>query len=206
LHSSDAVAFDKIVGHDFIQAGKNMTQPTMIESSQTEGIRKMLAEAGYSQRAIEYYIEKPYMGTIPDAELKSEMTGTCGDTMGVYVKMNNGTIQDAKYEVLGCAGAVSAAMAAVDLIKGAAWNMPGGSMTVIFSMYSKRFRLKSTIASSWRSRRFTRPLMNTTVENSKRRRICLYSTIFVRIVARAWNCSWPGIPTNRPVLPAEARI
>lgn len=78
----------------------------------------MLAEAGYSNKAIGYYIEKPHMGAIPDAELKSEMTGSCGDTMGVYVKMNNGTIQDAKYEVMGCAGAVSAAMAAVDLIKG----------------------------------------------------------------------------------------
>lgn len=95
-----------------------MTQATIIESGQTEGIRKMLAEAGYSNKAIGYYIEKPHMGAIPDAELKSEMTGSCGDTMGVYVKMNNGTIQDAKYEVMGCAGAVSAAMAAVDLIKG----------------------------------------------------------------------------------------
>lgn len=95
-----------------------MEQEAIIESSQTEGIRKMLAEAGYSPRAIRYYIEKPYMGSIPDAELQSEMTGTCGDTMGVYVKMNNGTIADARYEVLGCAGAISAAMAAVDLIKG----------------------------------------------------------------------------------------
>jgi len=95
-----------------------MTQPITIENSQADGIRKMLAEAGYSPQAIQYYIEKPHMGSIPDAELKSEMTGTCGDTMGVYVKMNNGTIENAKYEVLGCAGAVSAAMAAVDLIKG----------------------------------------------------------------------------------------
>ena len=95
-----------------------MTQPTINESIQTEGMRKMLAEAGYSQQAIQYYIEKPHMGSIPDAELKSEMTGTCGDTMGIWVKMDNGIIQDAKYEVMGCAGAVSAAMAAVDLIKG----------------------------------------------------------------------------------------
>jgi len=95
-----------------------MTQPTMIETSQTESIRKMLADAGYSEKAIQYYIEKPHMGSIPDAELKTEMTGTCGDTMGICVKMNNGTIQDAKYEVMGCAGAVTAAMAAVDLIKG----------------------------------------------------------------------------------------
>ena len=95
-----------------------MSQQTVIENSQNESVRRMLAEAGYSKTAIQYYIEKPNMGSIPDAELKSEMTGTCGDTMGIYVKMNDHTIQDAKYEVMGCAGAVSAAMAAVDIIKG----------------------------------------------------------------------------------------
>ena len=95
-----------------------MSQETVIENSQNDGIRKMLAEAGYSKKAIQYYIEKPNMGSIPDAELTSEMTGTCGDTMGIYVKMNDHTIQDAKYEVMGCAGAISAAMAAVDIIKG----------------------------------------------------------------------------------------
>jgi len=95
-----------------------MNQDVIMASSQTEGLRKMLVEAGYSEKAIAYYIEKPHMGSIPDAELVSQMTGTCGDTMGIYVKMNNGTIADAKYEVLGCAGAISAAMAAVDLIKG----------------------------------------------------------------------------------------
>jgi len=95
-----------------------MSQQTVIENSQTDGIRKMLAEAGYSKKAIQYYIEKPHMGSIPDAEVTSEMTGTCGDTMGIYVKMNDHNIQDAKYEVMGCAGAVSAAMAAVDIIKG----------------------------------------------------------------------------------------
>jgi nitrogen fixation NifU-like protein len=106
------------VEHDFIEAGSKMTQPIEIDNNQTESIRKMLAEAGYSQQAIQYYIEKPHMGSIPDAEMKSEMTGSCGDTMGICVKMDNGTIKDAKYEVMGCAGAVSAAMAAVDLIKG----------------------------------------------------------------------------------------
>jgi nitrogen fixation NifU-like protein len=46
------------------------------------------------------------------------MTGTCGDTMGIYIKMDNGVVGDAKYQVMGCAGAISAAMAVVDLIKG----------------------------------------------------------------------------------------
>lgn len=58
------------------------------------------------------------MGVIPDADISSEMTGTCGDTMGIYIKMKNGIVGEAKYQVMGCAGAVSAAMAVVDLIKG----------------------------------------------------------------------------------------
>jgi nitrogen fixation NifU-like protein len=58
------------------------------------------------------------MGSIADADQISEMTGSCGDTMGVYLKVTDGKIEDVKYEVMGCAGAVSAAMAAVDLIKG----------------------------------------------------------------------------------------
>jgi nitrogen fixation NifU-like protein len=96
----------------------NMSQNQDACNACVDGTRKMLAVAGYSNKAINYYIEKPYMGSIPDADQVSEMTGTCGDTMGVYLKIQDGTILDAKYEVMGCAGAVSAAMAAVDLIKG----------------------------------------------------------------------------------------
>ena len=90
------------------------------EKANSDGMQQMLAGSGYSKKAIEYYIQKPYLGILPDADQVSEMTGTCGDTMGIYleVEVENGIITDAKYEVLGCAGAVSAAMAIVDLIKG----------------------------------------------------------------------------------------
>jgi nitrogen fixation NifU-like protein len=84
----------------------------------SDATRKMLSSAGFSNTAINYYIEKPHMGSIADADQISEMTGSCGDTMGVYLKVTDGKIEDVKYEVMGCAGAVSAAMAAVDLIKG----------------------------------------------------------------------------------------
>ena len=97
---------------------KNMSQEKDECKACADGTRKMLAVAGYSDKAINYYIEKPHLGSIPDADQISEMTGTCGDTMGVFLKIQDGTIEDAKYEVMGCAGAVSAAMAAVDLIKG----------------------------------------------------------------------------------------
>jgi len=86
--------------------------------ARTDGMADMLSKAGYSDRAIQYYMEKPYMGVLPDADQVSEMTGTCGDTMAVYLKVADGKIADVRYQVMGCAGAVSAAMAAVDLVKG----------------------------------------------------------------------------------------
>jgi nitrogen fixation NifU-like protein len=97
---------------------ENMSQYRDEATEANESTRKMLSCAGFSNTAINYYIDKPHMGSIPNADQVSEMTGSCGDTMGVYLKVSDGKIEDVKYEVMGCAGAVSAAMAAVDLIKG----------------------------------------------------------------------------------------
>jgi len=58
------------------------------------------------------------MGTLSDANQVSELTGACGDTMRVYLKVDQGRIMDAKMQVLGCPGAVASAMAAMELIKG----------------------------------------------------------------------------------------
>ena len=74
---------------------------------QSNGIKEILSKSGYSDKANQYYIERPHMGNIPNADQISEMTGTCGDTMGIYLKVDDCKIVDAKYEVLGCAGAIS---------------------------------------------------------------------------------------------------
>jgi len=81
--------------------------------------RKMLSDAGYADPAINYYLEKKYMGHIENADQVSENVGSCGDTMKIYLKIDDRkVIKDARYEITGCAGAISAAMAAVDLVKG----------------------------------------------------------------------------------------
>ena len=82
------------------------------------GEASMLAETGYSQIAIKYYMEKPNMRAMPDADQVSEFLGSCGDTMKVFLKIDADIITDASYQVIGCPGAISAAMAAVDLIRG----------------------------------------------------------------------------------------
>jgi nitrogen fixation NifU-like protein len=81
--------------------------------------RKMLTEAGYAEPAINYFIEKKYMGCLQDASQTSEKVGSCGDIMRIYLKVDDrDIIQDVRYEITGCAGAISAAMAVVELVKG----------------------------------------------------------------------------------------
>lgn len=81
--------------------------------------RKLLSEAGYADPAINYFLEKKYMGHIQDPSQVSEKIGSCGDIMKIYLKVDDRDIvEDVRYEITGCAGAVSAAMAVVDLIKG----------------------------------------------------------------------------------------
>ncbi len=95
-----------------------MTQIQSETPDETKGVQEMLSASGYSQTAIDYYINKPHMGQVDDADIASEMTGTCGDTMGITIKLSGDRVSEAKYQVMGCAGAVSAAMAVVDLITG----------------------------------------------------------------------------------------
>ena len=95
-----------------------MTQYQQNPVQEQKGLRELLSKSGYADRAIDYYIDKPNLGSIAGADHVTELTGPCGDTMRCYLKIQDQCIEDAKYEVLGCPGAVSAAMALADLVRG----------------------------------------------------------------------------------------
>ena len=96
-----------------------MSQLGKITESDSEGIRELLSGSGYSDRAITYFLNKKNMGSLPDADQVTELTGPCGDTMKIYLKLDDGNkIKDAKIQVMGCPGAVASAMATMDLIRG----------------------------------------------------------------------------------------
>ncbi len=80
--------------------------------------KELLSSSGYSDKAINYYLEKKNMGQLGDATHVSKLTGHCGDTMKIFLKIDNNVIQDAKIQVLGCPGAIASAMAAMDMIRG----------------------------------------------------------------------------------------
>ncbi len=80
--------------------------------------KELLSGSGYSNKAIQYYLDKKNMGILPNANQISELTGHCGDTMKISLLIDKGIIQDARIQVLGCPGAIASAMAALDMIKG----------------------------------------------------------------------------------------
>jgi len=86
--------------------------------SDEEGLRELLRKAGYSEKAIDYYIKKWNVGVIEGAEAAKSHTGLCGDSMRVYLKIEKALIIDAKFQAVGCAGAFASGSALTEMVKG----------------------------------------------------------------------------------------
>lgn len=86
--------------------------------SDEEGLRELLRQAGYSEKAINYYIKKRNVGVIEGAEAAESHVGLCGDSMRVYLKIEKGLIIDAKFQAVGCAGAFASGSALTEMVKG----------------------------------------------------------------------------------------
>ena len=79
----------------------------------------LLKEASYSEKVIEFYRDKVNVGVLENPDVDLAYTGSCGDTMKLYLKINdNGIIEDAKFQYLGCPGAASSGSAITKIVKG----------------------------------------------------------------------------------------
>lgn len=79
---------------------------------------KLLQDAGYSEKVIELYRNKVNVGVIKNPDVNLAYTGPCGDTLKLYLKINNGVIEDAKFQCMGCIGATSSGSAITKIVKG----------------------------------------------------------------------------------------
>jgi nitrogen fixation NifU-like protein len=86
--------------------------------SDEEGLRELLRKAGYSEKAIGYYIKKRNVGVIEGAEAAESHAGLCGDSMRVYLRIEKGLIIDAKFQAVGCAGAFASGSALTEMVNG----------------------------------------------------------------------------------------
>jgi nitrogen fixation NifU-like protein len=86
--------------------------------SSEKGLVKLLTKAGYSEKAIDYYIRKLNVGIIEGAEAADSHMGFCGDSMKVYMKVEEGVIRNAKFQAIGCAGAFASGSALTEMVRG----------------------------------------------------------------------------------------
>lgn len=81
-------------------------------------VEKVLETSGYSDKAIEFYMNRVNVGICDDANVSFGYTGPCGDTMELFLKVDGYLIQDAKFQAIGCEGAFICGSAITEMIKG----------------------------------------------------------------------------------------
>jgi nitrogen fixation NifU-like protein len=92
---------------DFDQAMEEM-QAAIIED----------ARKTYSEKVIQKWINPRQMGEIRDAEAYGEVTGSCGDTVKIFMKIHKDRIIDARFLTDGCMPSIAAGCIACELAIG----------------------------------------------------------------------------------------
>ena len=73
----------------------------------------------YSEKLLDYFQNPRCVGEIPDAHAVAEVSNpVCGDVMKLWVKLDNGRIQDAKFKAQGCSAAIATSSYATEMIIG----------------------------------------------------------------------------------------
>lgn len=88
----------------------------------TEGEGKKYTERGfldYSDRVIELFKNPKNVGEMKDADVTvQEGDPTCGDTIQLSLKFDDGVIKDAKFLSFGCAANIATGSILTEIIKG----------------------------------------------------------------------------------------
>jgi len=80
---------------------------------------KLLAEAGYSKKAIGLYASNVNVGALANPSIVTTYRGPCGDIIKLYLKIDRtGIIQDSKFCYAGCPGVATSSSAMIELVKG----------------------------------------------------------------------------------------
>ncbi|WMM26982.1 Fe-S cluster assembly scaffold protein NifU [Tissierella sp. MB52-C2] len=73
----------------------------------------------YSEKVMEHFQNPRNVGEILDADGVGEVgNAKCGDIMKMYLKIENGAIEDVKFKTFGCGSAIASSSMATELIKG----------------------------------------------------------------------------------------
>ena len=73
----------------------------------------------YSEKVMDHFRNPRNVGVIEHANGVGEAgNAKCGDIMKMYLKIEDGIVQDVKFETFGCGSAIASSSMATELIKG----------------------------------------------------------------------------------------
>ena len=73
----------------------------------------------YSDKVVDHFTNPRNVGEIEDADGIGEVgNAKCGDIMKMYLKINNGIVEDVKFKTFGCGAAIATSSMATEMIKG----------------------------------------------------------------------------------------
>ena len=73
----------------------------------------------YSEKVMDHFMNPRNVGEIENASgVGTVGNAKCGDIMKVYLKIENGIIEEAKFKTFGCGAAVATSSMATELVKG----------------------------------------------------------------------------------------
>jgi nitrogen fixation NifU-like protein len=72
----------------------------------------------YSETTIDHFVKPRNLGNMDDADGFGRVTGSCGDTMEIWLKVRNGTIASATFMTDGCGTSIASGSVVTELAKG----------------------------------------------------------------------------------------
>jgi len=72
----------------------------------------------YPERVVEFWLNPKFMGEISDPNGQARVTGPCGDTIQIFLRIEKGVITDARFLTDGCGATVAAGCMACELALG----------------------------------------------------------------------------------------
>ena len=74
----------------------------------------------YSEAVVDHAMNPRNLGNMEDADGFARVTGPCGDTMEIWLRVENGTIADASFLTDGCGTTIASGSMITEVVKGKA--------------------------------------------------------------------------------------